>query len=85
MRKRINLSVPADTMGELEAVVEAYGFASVCQLVLALLRLFLRFRHGRLPDGLPEDLGEEISAMFDALGSRVPQPSDTVPPKNLRR
>ena len=83
-RKRINLSVREEEFLYLEGLAKVYGFKNVCDIVLAMTRLFMKMatknreRKSRRKK-TPETLTEEIQAMFEEMEQYEPTPQNTAP------
>lgn len=83
-RKRVNISVDPQTYAKLKQMQRAYGFANVCELVVALVHILLdRVETAeRRKYDLPEDDGAYIDQMFDDLGHVGRVPDGTVPARH---
>ena len=74
-RKRINLSVREEEFAYLEGLAKVYGFKNVCDIVLAMTRLFMKMatknreKKSRRKK-TTETLSEEIQEMFDRRNSQ---------------
>ena len=86
-RKRVNISVDPQTYAKLKQMQRAYGFANVCELVVALVHILLdRVETAeRRKYDLPEDDGAYIDQMFDDLANTERQPDGTVPARHHTR
>lgn len=65
-RKRINISLDPASYERLQDIRRKYGFANLCELLAALIRLLVAHADGRLPD-LQEDDRAYIGRMFEEL------------------
>lgn len=80
-RKRINISVDPLTYEALRRLQEAYGFNSLCELVVSLAHLLL----DRVSEGargrydIPEDDEAYIAKMFDDFGHSQRTPDGNAP------
>lgn len=88
-RKRINLSVREEELSILEDLAVEYGFKGACDIVLSMVRLFLRIaakereKRSRRKK-TPQTLSEEIESMFREMEDFEPTPQNTLP-RQIRR
>lgn len=79
-RKRVNISVDPKTYEKLIALKKKYGFSNVCELMVAMAHILLdrmQDKDSRRYD-LPDDEGDYIDGMFDALSGVHKMPTDSV-------
>lgn len=86
-RRRVNLSLNPDEFSRLQAIGKSYGLASVCELVTALIHIFLdRMSHtDKRKIDLPEDDAEYIDSMFEGLSYHEKQPDSSEVPKRRKQ
>lgn len=81
-RKRINLSLSPREYARLTKICESYNFDGPCELVTALIHLFIKRvafaestrNRERITD---PTITEEVMEMFDKLSDYEPTPSNT--------
>ena len=77
MRYRINLSVSPAEFQRIRRAAKFHGFRGPCEMVLAMVRLFLRLMDRN--NDRPEPDEEYIYHLFDAMSNAEQQPDGTVP------
>lgn len=80
-RKRINVSVDPETYEDLTEIKKSYGFANLCEVLVAFAHILVdrRRKNDKRRYDLPEDDGQYIDNMFDDLGHCQRTPDGTVP------
>ena len=80
-RKRVNISIDPATYAKLQQLRQAYGFANVCEVVVAIVHILIDRveRADKRRYDLPEDDGRYIDEMFAELAHHQPEPDGTVP------
>lgn len=80
------MSVSETTYRQLVAVQRDYGFKNLCEVVTALLSLFLkRIRKVSEAEPLPEDDEDTIREMFDEFENWEPRPEAGHAPQIRRK
>ena len=86
-RKRVNISIDPATYAKLQQLRQAYGFANVCEVVVAIVHILIdRVEQAdKRRYDLPEDDGQYIDGMFDELAHHQPEPDGMVPVRHHYR